>query len=68
MVTDVLEPNKPHEARKWDVCVTTYEMIKYEKTNLIKIPWQYFIIDEAHRLKNEDSQLAQCARLMKTHW
>jgi SNF2 family DNA or RNA helicase len=28
LVADVLQPNKPHEEQQWDVCVTTYEIIK----------------------------------------
>ena len=31
---------------KFDVCVTSYEMILREKTHLKKLPWKYIIIDE----------------------
>jgi SWI/SNF-related matrix-associated actin-dependent regulator of chromatin subfamily A member 5 len=48
---------------KFDVCVTSYEMILREKAALKKFAWEYIIIDEAHRIKNEESALAQIIRL-----
>lgn len=65
-VRDVLQPTKKNEDRSWDVCITTYEICNLEKTCLTKIAWRYLIIDEAHRLKNEDSQFAQIVRMLNT--
>lgn len=66
---------------KFDVCVTSYEMILREKAHLKKFAWEYIIIDEvsqagfpnngrsvanfdkAHRIKNDESSLAQIIRL-----
>ncbi len=39
----------------FDVCVTSYEVAIREKSQLRKIDWHYVIVDEAHRLKNENS-------------
>jgi len=50
----------------FDVCVTSYEMILREKSHLKKFAWQYIIIDEAHRIKNEESSLAQVIRLFQS--
>jgi SWI/SNF-related matrix-associated actin-dependent regulator of chromatin subfamily A member 5 len=50
----------------WDVLVTSYEGLLKEKGKLSKIGWQYLIIDEAHRIKNENSSLSKCVRTMKT--
>jgi SWI/SNF-related matrix-associated actin-dependent regulator of chromatin subfamily A member 5 len=47
---------------KFDVCITSYEMILREKSALKKFAWEYIIIDEAHRIKNEESSLAQIVR------
>ena len=47
---------------KFDVCITSYEMILREKSHLKKFAWRYIIIDEAHRIKNEESSLAQTLR------
>ncbi len=64
-VQEKLKPHaKPHE-RDWDVCVTTYEICSLEKTALVKFAWKYLVIDEAHRMKNEASQLAITLRMMK---
>jgi SNF2 family DNA or RNA helicase len=48
--------------KKWDVLVTSYEMILKEKSTLKKLPWKYMIIDEAHRIKNEHSKLSEFIR------
>lgn len=51
---------------KFDVCITSYEMILREKSHLKKFAWEYIIVDEAHRIKNEDSSLAQIIRLFNS--
>lgn len=51
---------------KFDVCVTSYEMILREKSHLKKFAWEYIIIDEAHRIKNEESSLAQIIRIFNS--
>ncbi|KAL1839971.1 hypothetical protein VTJ49DRAFT_976 [Mycothermus thermophilus] len=47
----------------FDVCITSYEMILREKAHLKKFAWEYIIIDEAHRIKNEESSLSQVIRM-----
>ncbi|KAI9813631.1 MAG: hypothetical protein M1827_003702 [Pycnora praestabilis] len=51
---------------KFDVCITSYEMILREKAHLKKFAWEYIIIDEAHRIKNEESSLAQIIRVFNS--
>lgn len=51
---------------KFDVCITSYEMVLREKAHLKKFAWEYIIIDEAHRIKNEESSLAQVIRLFNS--
>lgn len=48
---------------KFDVVITSYEMVIKEKSTLKRVAWQYIIIDEAHRIKNEQSALSQIIRL-----
>ncbi|OXA36909.1 SWI/SNF-related matrix-associated actin-dependent regulator of chromatin subfamily A member 5 [Folsomia candida] len=52
--------------KNWDVLVTTYEMVLMEKAVLQKIHWGYLIIDEAHRIKNEQSLLAKVVRTLRS--
>ncbi|KAF0688342.1 Aste57867_20054 [Aphanomyces stellatus] len=47
---------------KWDVCVLSYEVAIIEKPTLKRIKWKYMLIDEAHRIKNENSKLSQVVR------
>uniref|UniRef100_A0A915KAL9 Uncharacterized protein n=1 Tax=Romanomermis culicivorax TaxID=13658 RepID=A0A915KAL9_ROMCU len=42
---------------KFDVIITTYEMVMLEREMLKDIPWRVLIIDEAHRLKNRNCKL-----------
>ncbi|KAI0842546.1 SWI/SNF family of DNA-dependent ATPase [Hypoxylon sp. FL0890] len=51
---------------KFDVCITSYEIILREKAALKKLAWEYIIIDEAHRIKNEESSLSQIIRLFNS--
>ena len=48
---------------KFNVLLTTYEFILADAPFLKQIKWQFMAIDEAHRLKNRDSQLY--ARLLE---
>ena len=53
---------------KFDVCVTSYEMVIKEKGHLKKFHWRYIIIDEAHRIKNENSLLSRVVRMMHSNY
>ncbi|KAL7747414.1 chromatin remodeling complex Adenosinetriphosphatase [Sorochytrium milnesiophthora] len=50
-------------ANDLEVCVASYEMCLLEKAHFKKISWSYIVIDEAHRIKNENSLLSQIVRL-----
>jgi len=50
----------------WDVVVTSYEMLIREKSVFKKFSWKYMVIDEAHRIKNEESKLSVIVREIKT--
>ena len=58
---NVLQMNQKMELQpgKFDVVVTSYEMVIKEKNHFKKFHWRYIIIDEAHRIKNENSILSK---------
>lgn len=51
---------------KFDVLITTYEFINQEHEFFSHIDWQCIIVDEAHRLKNTNSKLITCMKLLRT--
>ncbi|GFH05550.1 uncharacterized protein HaLaN_00030, partial [Haematococcus lacustris] len=53
---------------KFDVVVTSYEMVIKEKNYFKRIHWRYIIIDEAHRIKNENSMLSKVVREFRTNY
>jgi SWI/SNF-related matrix-associated actin-dependent regulator of chromatin subfamily A member 5 len=52
----------------FDVLVTTYEVAILEKAAMSKFNWCYLIIDEAHRIKNEDSVLSTVVRFYSSQY
>jgi len=66
LVHDARRPGRDDDDRDFDVCVTTYEMVLKNLNNLKQFAWQYLIIDEGHRLKNENSQLSRALRELQT--
>ena len=42
---------------KFDVLITTYELVLKDAAELGKVKWSYLMVDEAHRLKNHESAL-----------
>jgi SWI/SNF-related matrix-associated actin-dependent regulator of chromatin subfamily A member 5 len=59
---DLLQPGK------FDAVVTSYEMVIKEKNFFKKTYWRYIIIDEAHRIKNENSILSRTVRMFRTSY
>lgn len=47
----------------FDVVISTYEIVIREKSSFKKFQWEYIVIDEAHRIKNEESLLSQIIRM-----
>jgi len=52
------------QKNRWDVVVTSYEMLKIERTSFMKIPFQFLVLDEAHAIKNDKSRLSIVVREM----
>ncbi|CAH6719070.1 ISWI chromatin-remodeling complex ATPase Isw2p [[Candida] jaroonii] len=51
----------------FDVVISSYEIVIREKSSFKKFNWQYIIIDEAHRIKNEQSLLSQIIRMFHSN-
>lgn len=51
------ELNKRTVSYKFNVLLTTYEMILADSSHLRGVPWEVLIVDEGHRLKNSGSKL-----------
>lgn len=47
------------QAMQFNALVTTYEFIMRDRAKLCRIQWHYIIIDEAQRMKDRQSKLAQ---------
>ncbi len=62
MIAEEFVAGQRREERSWDVIITTYEMCISCESHLKKFPWQYLVLDEAHRVKNEGSRLARVLR------
>lgn len=68
LAREVMEPAQRDENRRWNVCVTTYEVCNMDRQVLNKFAWSYLIIDEAHRLKNEASVFSRTIRTIETRY
>lgn len=51
---------------KFDVVITSYEGVRLGQRELKRINWCYLIIDEAHKIRNEESVLSQTVRSLRT--
>ena len=51
---------------KFDVCLTSFQGAKTSLPELTKFKWKYLILDEAHSIKNEDSQLSQVINVLRS--
>lgn len=58
--------NTLSDKSKWDVLVISYEILLNEQPVIRKIKWRYLIIDEAHRIKNDQSKLSLVVRTFST--
>ncbi|XP_054778799.1 protein CHROMATIN REMODELING 4 isoform X2 [Prosopis cineraria] len=49
--------NKRTASYKFNVLLTTYEMVLADSSHLRGVPWEVLVVDEGHRLKNSESKL-----------
>ena len=51
----------------FDVCVTTFEGVIKSISDLRKFKFKYLIVDEAHKLKNEETLNHMTLKSLRTH-
>ena len=54
--TEDIKDAKKQNAFKFDVLVTTYEVVVRDLAIIKKVPWKVVVFDEGHRLKNPSSR------------
>eukprot|EP00742_Colponemidia_sp_Colp-10_P009005 GILJ01009787.1.p1 GENE.GILJ01009787.1~~GILJ01009787.1.p1 ORF type:complete len:1414 (+),score=330.67 GILJ01009787.1:621-4244(+) len=47
---------------KFTLLITSYEVWMADESDLLSIPFQYMVVDEAHRLKNKQAKILQSLR------
>ncbi|KAI5172558.1 hypothetical protein NEFER03_1633 [Nematocida sp. LUAm3] len=60
---DIRSKSKELQELDYIACITTYEMCLMGKSTFQSINWQYIVIDEAHRIKNEETMLSKVVRV-----
>ena len=50
----------------YEVVLASYETVVLERASLRKISWTYVVVDEAQRIKNDKSILAQALRTLSS--
>ena len=59
---------KELKAGRYDIILTTFEIGIIEKAALRKIEYEMLILDEAHRIKNDQSKLSLSLRSFKVNF
>ncbi|KAL3741121.1 hypothetical protein ACJRO7_022263 [Eucalyptus globulus] len=55
--SDPIDGNRKTVSHKFNVLLTTYEMVLADSSHLRGVPWEVLVVDEGHRLKNSSSKL-----------
>lgn len=50
---------------QYDVVVTSYDLVRRDISDFTKATFRYIILDEAQYIKNKDSAVSQCCKLLK---
>lgn len=65
ITSDVMEPAMRDENRKWNVCVTTYEVCNIDQKVLNKFAWNYLIIDEGTCCRTANCNILSIVSLLQ---
>ena len=53
--------------KKYDVVITSYEVVRNDISNLEDIHWHYCILDEGHIIKNAKTKLTKAVKCIRAH-
>ncbi len=54
---------------KFHVLLTSYELVSIDATTLQSVNWEVLVVDEAHRLKNNQSKVCSiCDQILMWLW
>ncbi|KAF9821604.1 hypothetical protein IEO21_00450 [Rhodonia placenta] len=53
--------------KKFDVVITSYEVVRNDIANLQEINWHYCILDEGHIIKNAKTKLTKAVKSIRAH-
>ncbi|TFY76749.1 hypothetical protein EWM64_g7263 [Hericium alpestre] len=53
--------------KKFDVVITSYEVVRNDIANLQDLNWQYCILDEGHVIKNAKTKLTKAVKLIRAN-
>ncbi|XP_047967871.1 protein CHROMATIN REMODELING 4 isoform X2 [Salvia hispanica] len=59
--------NEKSSAFKFNVLLTTYEMVLCDSSYLRGVPWEVLVVDEGHRLKNSSKKVEELKKLVAPH-
>ncbi|GMC41168.1 unnamed protein product [Saccharomyces cerevisiae] len=49
------------------ILITTYVGLRIHSDKLLKVKWQYAVLDEGHKIRNPDSEISLTCKKLKTH-
>ncbi|CAI4034439.1 hypothetical protein SMKI_10G2300 [Saccharomyces mikatae IFO 1815] len=49
------------------ILITTYVGLRIHSDKLLKVKWQYAVLDEGHKIRNPDSDISLTCKKLKTH-
>ncbi|XP_055296600.1 chromatin-remodeling complex ATPase chain Iswi-like [Sitodiplosis mosellana] len=55
------------EPEDWDLCITSYDIALKEYHKFRKPKWQYVVLDEGHKIKNEKSKMNEALHAIKSN-
>ena len=62
LISKYLQPGK------FDVCLTSYEGVNICLKDIKRFTFKYIIVDEAHKIKNEDAMISQNMRRIRSNY